>query len=310
MLHNNLPIYIIGAGAIGKALAVFLQQDGKNVLLLRAHTQNILPGIERIEVELNNNIIAQEIRVNTLQHYTTLNGTIVLTNKSYGNHILAETLKNKIGNSPLVILQNGLNIEQPFINNGFAQIYRAVLFATSQPVSNNRLRFKPVTSSPIGIIKAKKNYLDTISTQLNSGYFPFRPEKNIEPVIWTKAIVNSVFNSVCPLLDTDNGIFYRNQYALTIAQNMIAEAVVIAAAKGVQLNKAAVVKQLLLISQRSDGQCISTLLDIKNKRPTEIETLNLAIAQIAADLNMEAVIQQTKLLGQLVHLKAQLALSS
>jgi 2-dehydropantoate 2-reductase len=62
-------------------------------------------------------------------------------------------------------------------------------------------------------------------------------------------------------------------------------------------------ESILLISRASDGQFISTLQDIRNHRPTEIATLNLAIAGMAGT---EQTIIQTRLLGQLTLLKSQL----
>jgi 2-dehydropantoate 2-reductase len=75
----------------------------------------------------------------------------------------------------------------------------------------------------------------------------------------------------------------------------------VAEEQGVHLNLADVMDSLLLISRSSDGQFISTLQDIRNHRPTEIATLNLAIAGMAAT---EESIIRTRLLGQLALLKS------
>lgn len=155
----------------------------------------------------------------------------MLCNKSSGNAALADVLKNKISHSPLGLLQNGPSVEQPFMN--FPAVYRCVLFVTSQPVSDTQLSFKPVALSPIRRISGgDKTSLVDIVGSLHTPYFGFRAEPDIQPLIWKKAIANTVFNSFCPLLET--------------------------------------------------GQLISTLQDIRNHRPKEIATLNLAIAGMAA----------------------------
>jgi len=296
-------VYIIGAGAIGKVLAVCLSNDGKKAVLLRGSVDNGESHKENIRVMLpQQEIIEAEVTIDTLSNYRNLEGLIVLCNKSYGNAALADVLKNKIGCSPLVLLQNGLGVEQVFMD--FPSVYRCVLFATSQPVSDTKLNFKPVAVSPIGkVIGGDEASLGHIAALLNTPYFGFRAERNIQPVIWKKAIVNSVFNSVCPLLDTDNGIFHRNPLALQIAESLVTECLRVAEGQGVNLSQAEVMDSLLLISRSSDGQFISTLQDIRNHRPTEIETLNLAIAGMAAT---EQDIIQTLLLGQLTLLKSQL----
>lgn len=308
MINQKDKIYIVGAGAIGKVLAVLLKPANKNVVILRGSIDDQSSYTEKIQVELHDKTTLEaEVEVSTLSNFTALHGIVVLTNKSYGNQHLSQVLSSKISNSPIVILQNGLGVEQAFIDHGFPEIYRCVLFATSQTIGENKLRFKPVSVSPIGTIKGNSDSLNIIVEQLNSDNFQFKAETNIETVIWKKAIVNSVFNSVCPLLEIDNGIFHRDEKTLAIAKRVIEECVAIAKETGVFLNIDEVVESLLLISKFSDGQLISTFQDIKNKRKTEIETLNFAIVNVAKKLNKEHMVAETKLLGELIKLKSELA---
>lgn len=300
-------IFIIGSGAIGKALAVFLKRENRDVVILRGSIDDQSKHLERIQIILNDKTeIEAEIEINTLSNFDRLDGIIVLTNKSYGNKNLSLQLKNKVKNSPIVILQNGLGIEQIFIDHDFSEIYRCVLFVTSQNSSNNKLSFKPVSVSPVGVIKGSELILNEIVEQISTPYFPFKPEIEIQKVIWKKAIVNSVFNSICPLLEIDNGVFHRDESAFKMAKRVISECVLVCNAKGVSLRVDEVVESLLLISKLSDGQLISTLQDIKNKRQTEIETLNFAIVDMAKSLNQENAVPETKLLGELIKLKSKL----
>ena len=170
-------VYIIGTGAIGKALAVCLSNDGRKVVLLRGSVDNGETQRENIRVILpSQEIIEAEVTLDTLGNYGSLEGLVVLCNKSYGNAALADALKQKIGHSPIVLLQNGLGVEQPFIE--FPAVYRCVLFVTSQPVSATELNFKPVAVSPIGRIRGgDETSLDQIAALLNTPYFGFRAER-------------------------------------------------------------------------------------------------------------------------------------
>lgn len=308
---KNPIIYIIGAGAIGKALAVFLKQAGKEVVLLRGREDDHITRVEKIEVELHQGeMIAADILVSTIGHYSTLDGVIVLTNKSYGNTEIAEKLKNKVQDSPIVILQNGLDVELAFIVRNYPLVYRCVLFATSQLITPNRLRFKPVSESPIGVIVANRDRLAAVVGCLDNAYFKFRVEENILPIIWTKVIINCVFNSVCPLLDTDNGIFQRDEKALAIAKRLIAECILIAGYSGIQLSAHEILNSLLRISKLSAGQFISTHQDIKNKQETEINTLNFAVVDIAEKLDLGDLVKETRVLGELIDIKSTLSRNS
>ncbi|HZX72947.1 MAG TPA: 2-dehydropantoate 2-reductase N-terminal domain-containing protein, partial [Cyclobacteriaceae bacterium] len=216
-------VYIVGAGAIGKTLAVCLMNDGRKVVLLRGSVNNGETQKEIIHVTLSSQeIIEAEVTIDTLVNYRSLEGLVVLCNKSYGNAAIADALIKKIGHSPIVLLQNGLGVEQAFIN--FPAVYRCVLFVTSQPVTATDLIFKQVAVSPVGRINGgDETSTDEIAALLNTPYFGFKAERDIQTVIWKKAIINSVFNSVCPLLDTDNGIFHRNPQVLQIAESVVAE---------------------------------------------------------------------------------------
>ncbi|HEY6901120.1 MAG TPA: 2-dehydropantoate 2-reductase [Puia sp.] len=299
-------VYIIGGGTIGRALAVILQRHGRNVVLVRA-SQEAPASTEAIRVFLNDGTgIEEEVAVSSLGLIPAFDGVVVVTTKSYGNEGVAGALKGKTGGSPVVILQNGLGVEEPFLQAGLDLLYRCVLFATSQYKEGGDVSFKPVTASPIGAVAGGPGLLEGIVGALHTPLFPFSASRDIKTIVWTKTIANCVFNSVCPLLETDNGIFHRNPEALRLAEEMIAECVAVAGLEGIRLSAGEVTERLLLISKSSDGQFISTLQDIRNKRPTEIDTLNFAIARAAAAKGRAELAPITKALGELTKLKSML----
>lgn len=299
-------IYIIGAGAIGKALAVFLHLNQKKVKLLRGSVDDGKHSFEKISVTLEDRILKAKIEMCSLSNFQELDGIVVLTSKSFGNENLAELLKGKTGNSPVILLQNGLGVEHAFIENDFPEIYRCVLFVTSQVLENGEVRFKPVADCPIGTIKGSGLLLTEVIDTLNTHWFRFAEEPNIQTVIWKKAIVNSVFNSVCPLLEIDNGIFHRDTMAMELADRIITECLLVATENEILLSKDEVLESLLRISRFSDGQLISTLQDIRSGRRTEIGTLNGAIVAIARNLNMAHLVPETRLLWEMTRLKEEL----
>lgn len=300
-------LYIIGAGAIGKALAVFLHQQRKEVCLVRASVQRIPLHPQKIRVILpGENVLESTVNSASLDQLPVLEGLLICTTKSHGNRELAASLFPKSNSSPLLLLQNGLGVEAPFLDAGFGELYRSVLFATSQFSESGSLRFRPVADSLVGVIRGNPVGLQQVVEQLENPFFPFKAEKDLEPVIWTKVIVNAVFNAVCPLLETDNGIFTRNEKALSLARNLIRETVQVARAKNLQLDEQSALAKLLQISKASSGQLISTYQDILQKRPTEIDSLHFALDREAKALGIPEATRNTRLLGELVALKAEL----
>lgn len=307
----NSPIFIVGAGAIGKALAVFLTHANKEVILIRGRETSKESDHEEVEVTMpDQTVIRAVVTIHSLRQFNQLRGTVVLANKSFGNATLAKLLLHKIGNWPLVILQNGLGVERPFVEAGFRSVYRCVLLATSQFVGNSALNFKPVAESPIGKVVGQDIQLEALVAQLNTSMFSFRLEPDIQLFVWKKTIANCVFNSICPLLDIDNGVFYRHEVAHAMATRVVQECVHIANATGIALTVKDVFDNIILISRASDGQLISTLQDIRNNRQTEIDTLNFEIVRQAEALGLSNYVLETKLLGELIQLRSELSLNN
>jgi 2-dehydropantoate 2-reductase len=302
-------IFIIGNGVIAKALAVALTLNGKNVIIIRGSVDE--PGIsrERIQVEVGGETLEADVTISALSNYEKLEGIILLTNKSFGNPQLANKLRLKAGNAPIVFLQNGLHIENAFIDLGFDNLYRCVLFTTSESIGKNKVRFKPVAVSPIGAINGSQEILAQVVEQIDTAIFSFRAEPDIQPIIWKKVISNCVFNSICPLLETDNGIFQRNDAVTEIGKKVIRECLTVASQFGIHLTEEEVLQNVLMISKFSNGQRISTYQDILNKRQTEIGSLNFAIAEAAGRFENTSV-PVTTLLGELTKMKSELSLAT
>ena len=93
---------------------------------------------------------------------------------------------------------------------------------------------------------------------------------------------------------------------LQIAKKVVEECLLVAKKYDIDLTMEVVLENILAISKMSDGQKISTYQDILNKRETEIETMNLAIAESAL-LKGNIAVPTTAMLGQLVKVKSELS---
>ncbi|HEY4417352.1 MAG TPA: 2-dehydropantoate 2-reductase [Verrucomicrobiae bacterium] len=297
-------IYILGCGAIGLTLAACLANTGRKVLAVRTSKNDAPVGDIIVIVHTGEAKLKTSVAMVSLSNLTTLDGVVVVTAKSYANKMIAAALVERRFSGPIILLQNGLGVEHPFIESGFAEMYRCVLYATAQTISENEVTFRPIASCPIGLVKGDAANLEEYVNLLSTPHFSFHAEANIQRDMWKKVIINSVFNSICPLLDTDNGVFVRDVAATKLAEEIVAECIVLAEANGIILVKSELMTQILQISQGSQGVSISTLQDIKNGRATEISSLNLELARIAATMNLSAQLKRTELLGQLVLIKS------
>ena len=304
-MHNQETIYILGSGAVGFPLAAYLTNAGRTVVAVRTSRSDVPKSTINVTVQDGTNRITAPIETISLSNLTDLDGILVIATKSYTNEAIALLLKERKATGPLIILQNGVGVERPFLDAGFGAVCRCVLYVTSQPTSEFQFSFRPITASPIGIMAGPEAELSKWVEQLNTDGFPFRAEPKIQKEIWKKAIINSVFNSICPLLDVDNNVFVRDEATANLARQLVKECITLTDRLNIGLSESEVMQQIMRISTGSK-QLISTLQDIRNGRQTEIESLNLEIARQAASLQPPLYLPQTEWLGKIILAKSAL----
>ena len=297
-------IYILGSGAIGFPLAAYLADAGRTVVAVRTSRKDVPKGTITVTVHNGANRMSAPVETISLSKLARLDGTIVIATKSYANKAVAQELGDKAVTGPVVVMQNGLGVERPFLDAHLSPIYRCILYVTSQATSEYDFTVRPVASSPIGIVNGNEPDLEKCVENLTTDGFPFRSEANIQREIWKKAIANSVFNSICPLLEVDNGIFVRDDEIANLAKEIVRECVTLTDRLDVGLSESELMEQIMRISKASNGQLISTLQDIRNGRQTEIEALNLEMTRVAASLQPGLHLPRVELLGKMILAKS------
>lgn len=301
----NERIHILGGGAVGLPLAAYLAKAGRNAVVVRTRPSS---PAGRISVTVRGGAETLTVPVETipLSGLRRIEGTVVVAVKSYANHALAAELAGKSVEGPLIIMQNGLGVEDPFREARFPAIYRCVLYVTSQSGPSNVVTFRPIASSPIGVVQGCGSGLRECVETLATPEFPFHSGQNIEGEIWKKAAVNSVFNSICPLLDVDNGIFARDRDVAALAGQIVEECAALARGLGIDLPVPVVMEQIIKISRGSPGVAISTLQDIRAGRETEMASLNLEMTRLAAARVPPVPLPGIALLGNLILAKSRI----
>lgn len=305
MGESARTIFVLGAGAIGFPLAAHLVRAGRPVVAVRTSQRDLPRRTVTVTVHDGVESISTPVETISLPNLTRLDGLIVIASKSHANIAIAQDLRNKTAANPVVVMQNGIGVERPFLGTHLSPIYRCVLYVTSQAFSEYDFSFRPITSSPIGVVAGDSGSdLEKCIEELTTDAFPFRPEPDIHREIWKKAIVNSVFNSICPLLDVDNGVFARCKDAANLARELVRECLALTDNLGIRLGENELMEQILRISEGSDGQLISTLQDIRAGRQTEIEFLNLEIARTAESAQPKVDLPRVELLGKMILAKS------
>lgn len=298
-------VFIFGGGAVGMALAVHLANNGREVRLVRTSGNGREQAMLDITIEDCGEIHRATVPCTSIGQIKKPKGMLVVATKAFANPEISKALLRSRASGPIVLLQNGLGVERPFIEAGFPEIYRAVLYLTGQRESDSFVSFHAVKPSVLGVVNGSDVGNQTCVATLSCTQFPFEKCADIETAVWSKAVVNCAFNSLCPLLDIDNGIFSRDSECMDMARAVVRECVEVAKRMGVVVDEQSVMTQVLQISSGSNHP-ISTLQDIRNGRPTEIDCLNLEVARIAASLEPKVLVPKTELLGKMISAKSRI----
>ncbi len=222
-MSETLVVYVIGSGAVGMALAACLAVEGKSSVAVRTRHADAQRGTVNVTIDSGLERITVPVETIGISQLKTLDGVVAVTAKSYANGKIATELKRKTASGPLVIMQNGVGVEKPFVEAGLPEIHRCILYLTSQGTAENEFAFHFIKSSPVGVVKGTETGLNNAVSALSTAKFPLHVETNIQREIWKKAVVNAVFNSICPVLEEDNGIFVRDPAVAELADGVVKE---------------------------------------------------------------------------------------
>ena len=303
--ETGKKVFIIGAGAIGIPLAAALAIHGREVVLVSARAGAKRMNFDaRVRFGGEAEMVGVRIEQVPLAELRELTGTVVIAIKAHANEAVAAALASRKVRGELVVMQNGLGVERPFLSCGFDTVLRSVLYVTSQTLPDGSVEFRQIASCPLGVVAGDASRLAGCLESLTTPAFSFKEHPQIEAEVWMKTVVNAVFNSICPLLEVDNGVFARDAEAVAVARQIVAECVALAKDLGILLDEDEVMEKILAISAGSEGVMISTLQDIRAGRETEIENLNLELARIGAAGTPQHALPITGTLGRLVLLKS------
>ncbi len=304
-MSRSDTVFVVGCGAVGGPLAACLAAAGRNAVAVRTSDADQPARAARCLVRLGGRVVDTEVATIGLSRLEAFDGVVALATKAHLNARLARELAPRMAGAPLVILQNGLGVEEPFGADFFPEVHRAVLYVTGEGSLAQGFRFEAVDASPVGCVRGTAASLRRCIAAISTPDFPFRTGDDIRGEAWRKTIINCVFNTICPLLDCDNGVFAKQPEARDLARELIDEAAALASRLGLGVDPEELMERVLLISGRSD-RLISTLQDIRNGRETEMRHLNLELARLARRADPPVPVPRLELLGRLVELKSRL----
>ncbi len=298
-------IYIAGAGAMGCRFGYQLHKIGQEVILLDNWTEHINAVKEQgLQVVGDMEEIVQIPILRPIEATKEADLIILFTKAMQLSQTLKECQQIIGVNTKVLCLLNGLGHEEvirEYVSE--KNILMGVTDWTTSLQGPGKVILKGTGSvnlqsiDPIGVEKAKE-----IVDILNEAHLQVTYDEDVVPSIWRKACVNGTMNSTCALLDCTIGEFFNSQEAVNIVKKIIHEFVEVGMAEGVVLEEASIVKYVMDTSVKAAQHYPSMHQDlVQNKRLTEIDFINGAVARKGARLHIDT--PYCRMLTDLIHAK-------
>ena len=270
---------IVGAGALGLLFAhsfhEHISHEHISDFVIYEVNKDIVDDIKKHGINLLTDGISKRISpmIDSSPEILCDSDIIFLFVKSYSTLDAITDIKNHINpNSIIVSLQNGLgNVEEI---KKFIDTDKIVYGSTTIGAAKSSL--STVIAGGSGIINiggADKENIAKVNSLLRDSGFDSYIIDNPDSAIWNKAIINAGINPIAAILKIPNGKILSNQYALTLQENIIKEAVDAAMANNININFDEILQTTRDVCRKTSENKCSMFQDIHNTRKTEIESI-------------------------------------
>lgn len=127
---------------------------------------------------------------------------------------------------------------------------------------------------------------EALAALFKAAGLPARVADDVESLVWGKLVINAGINALSALLRVPNGVLADEPAARALLAEAAAEAAAVAAARGVRLPYADPAAHVAAVARATAANRSSTLQDVLRGAPTEISTINGAVAREGARLGV------------------------
>jgi 2-dehydropantoate 2-reductase len=134
--------------------------------------------------------------------------------------------------------------------------------------------------------------LQNLATTLNRAGLQAQVVADIEPILWSKLVVNVGINALTAILGVPNGELLKIPTCQNVMDGAIAEAVQVASGCGIQLHLQKEIEKVRAVCNSTAANISSMLQDVKRQKKTEIDQINGAVVRMAASLGMASPVNE------------------
>ena len=314
-----MKIVILGAGAIGRLLGVFLGRGGHQVVLVDPDQEIAQAlnsqGIGFMEEDAIDPDAVTYIPTTAVTHASSIDNCdlVLLAVKSFDTLSAIQAAQHLVSKtSPVITLQTGLgNIENLERVVSRENIIGGFTFMAAISLGAGIVRQGGAGKTYLGELDGRiSERLRAVSTMFVDSGLECTPVRRIKGRLWCKVIVFSAINAVTSILQIKNGQLLDNMESITLLKRLVDEGRRVAETQAVDLVFHDLYQLLFDACKRTDQNLSSMLQDILEGKQTEIDAQCGALVKLGEQTGVPIPTQQTMLeLVQLISNKQHRAMA-
>jgi 2-dehydropantoate 2-reductase len=283
MEGKKQTIGIVGLGPVGSILAAHLAKSGEDVvvedivekLLLTIKKEGLrISGIRELTAKIDK----------TASSMSELSIVFIATKACFLKVILQELKRIYRPEMKIVSFQNGLDNEQLIAETlGIDTTYRVVINYAGNQISLGNAKmnwFQP--PNYVGAFHKGKYTTDEttryIAKMMTASGLTTEEAPEIKKHVWEKTILNSALCSICAVTGQTMKEAMEFEHSRGLAVKILEEGLEVAKTDGHDFGKDAL-NRFTLYLEKGGAHKPSMLIDVENKRPTEVDFMSGAIAR-------------------------------
>jgi 2-dehydropantoate 2-reductase len=292
-------IVILGSGAMGSLFAARLSAHNNVTLVgnwkeqLRSIADSGLLLADTSGEQTTFNFAAKEYDLADGTHQLAL-----ILVKGWQTKHAAMTARRLLSPDGLALtLQNGLGHYETLVE--FVGEFHSAMGVTSEGAMIVEPGFTQHTGhgiTSLGATEFTKERLLKAAVLFQEAGFATQLLEDLDGLVWGKLVVNSGINPLTALLQVRNGFLVENEIARNLMCLAAEETAAVAESQGIQLPYKSASDRIVEVAKSTASNRSSMAQDIARSAPTEIDSINGKIVQIAKIHNVQVPINQALLL--------------
>ena len=293
-------IAVVGAGAVGSFFGAMLARAGHQVTLIGrpAHVKAI--ESHGLQLDLAHADGVQTVRLHASTDFAALRTAdlVLFCVKSTDTVAVAHSMAAQVAPDAIMMsLQNGVE-NVALIASALANpVIPTVVYVATEITAPGCVKHHGRGELLIGSMQACRlgnapEVFSRIADLFASAQVPVRISQNVMVDLWSKLLINCVFNAISGLTQTSYGQLAGVDGIRTTQSALLREVLAVAHADGTALDEATAMQAVALISKTMAGQKSSTAQDMARHKLSEIDHLNGFVVRRGQALGVPTPVNQ------------------